>query len=185
MHISARNPNRKNAHLGGSGLLISTEYSYALETGQPHFVLDILRSIGTQSKSTKNILTTKIMGTSRKLTSEDYQSLTYFVGDSPASLFPSQVNEEDLKIREELYSSILRELPNTKDLVCFSLKTLKVFFPTTREELSIPSSPRLMSWGMTYNGKCLTARISESPRIGKECSLSVAGKELDDLMFFR
>ena len=36
-HISARNPNRKNAHKGGSGLLTSSEKSFALETTQ-HFV---------------------------------------------------------------------------------------------------------------------------------------------------
>jgi hypothetical protein len=40
MHISARNPNRKNADKGGSGPLISTEKSYTVETGQPHYVIE-------------------------------------------------------------------------------------------------------------------------------------------------
>lgn len=40
MHISARNPNRKNAHLGGSGPLLSTEHCFTLETGQPHYVIN-------------------------------------------------------------------------------------------------------------------------------------------------
>ena len=39
MHTSARNPNRKNANRGGSGPLISSEKSFALETGQPHYVI--------------------------------------------------------------------------------------------------------------------------------------------------
>ena len=41
MHTSARNPNRKNAHLGGSGPLISTKYCYTLETGPPHYVINL------------------------------------------------------------------------------------------------------------------------------------------------
>lgn len=40
MHISARNPNRKNANGGGSGPLISDKKSFAIETGQPHYVID-------------------------------------------------------------------------------------------------------------------------------------------------
>src|SRR3990167_2877084 len=51
-------------------------------------------------------------------------------------------------------------------------------------ELSPQSSPRLMSWGMTSNGKCLTARISESPRIGKECSLLEILEERPDQKYF-
>jgi hypothetical protein len=60
MHISARNPNRKNAHKGGSGPLISEKYCYTLETGQPHYVLDIQKQTDTPSKYTKNISATKI-----------------------------------------------------------------------------------------------------------------------------
>ncbi|KKL93363.1 hypothetical protein LCGC14_1875490, partial [marine sediment metagenome] len=220
MHLSARNPNRKNAHKGGSGLLISSEYSYAIETGQPHYVSDIpsLTQIATkkikkqkkyvkgttrqlvginqsvinvekskhntQSKSMKNISTTKTSETSRKLTKENYPILTLFVGDSPASLFPSLESAEDSKIREELFSSILPELSKLNDLALYSLRTLKDSSPTTKEELLTPSSSRLMNWGMTYNGKCLTARISVSPRIGKECSLSDILEEHVDPKYF-
>jgi hypothetical protein len=41
-----------------------------------------------------------------------------------------------------------------------------------------------MSWGMTSNGKCLTARITESPRTGKECSLSDILEEHVDQKYF-
>ena len=34
------------------------------------------------------------------------------------------------------------------------------------------SSDHWMSWGMMSNGKCLTARILESPKTENECSLS-------------
>lgn len=37
---------------------------------------------------------------------------------------------------------------------------------------SRPLSQPWMSWGMTLNGKCLTARTLESPKIGNVCSLS-------------
>jgi hypothetical protein len=38
-HISARNPNRKNADKGGSGLLMSKEHCFALDR-TPHLVSD-------------------------------------------------------------------------------------------------------------------------------------------------
>ena len=37
---------------------------------------------------------------------------------------------------------------------------------------SRPLSQPWMNWGTMWNGKCLTARISESPKIGNVCSLS-------------
>lgn len=36
----------------------------------------------------------------------------------------------------------------------------------------LPSSPRLMTWGTAWNGWCLTARISMSPKSESGCSLS-------------
>ena len=61
---------------------------------------------------------------------------------------------------------------------------LKDCLVTTTEKLSAPSSPRLMSWGMVYNGKCLTAKITESHRTGKECSLSDILEEQVDQKYF-
>ena len=37
---------------------------------------------------------------------------------------------------------------------------------------SRPLSQPWMNWGMTLNGKCLTAKTLESPKIGRGCSLS-------------
>ena len=42
----------------------------------------------------------------------------------------------------------------------------------TTAEHSKSLSPRLMNWGMTHNGWCLTAKTLEFLKIGKESSLS-------------
>ena len=42
----------------------------------------------------------------------------------------------------------------------------------------------LQNWGMTSNGKCLTARITESPRTGKGSSLSEILEEHPDQKYF-
>ena len=47
-----------------------------------------------------------------------------------------------------------------------------------------PSSPRLMKWGMTSNGKCLTAKITEYHKTGNECSLSDILEEQVDQKYF-
>ena len=36
----------------------------------------------------------------------------------------------------------------------------------------VPSSPRFMTWGIVWNGWCLTAPILESRNPGEGCSLS-------------
>ena len=45
-------------------------------------------------------------------------------------------------------------------------------------------STRFGNWGMTSSGRCLTARISESRRIGSGCSLSDILEELPDPKYF-
>ena len=150
-----------------------------------HFVSDTPKSTNTQSEFTSPISqpigTSEISETSLR---RNFLILDFFVGGSPASLFPSQGSEEDSRTREELFFSILPDLPKLSDLACYSLKTLKAYSPTTEEEPSTPLSERLMNWGMTYNGKCLTARISEFPKIGKGCLLSDILEEHPDQKYF-
>lgn len=113
MHISARNPNRKNAHKGGSGPLISTEYSYTLETGQPHYVLDIPKSTSMQSKSTSDTSQNiNNMETSQKSTKTNCRTLTSLLEDSLVRLSLLQESERGLKTLEELCSLILRGYSN-------------------------------------------------------------------------
>ncbi|CXF35756.1 methyl transferase [Streptococcus pneumoniae] len=81
---------------------------------------------------------------------EESEVWTLSVEDFRAKLSQLQETDEVLKIHEELCS----------------LKLLG------SQLHSRPLSQPWMNWGTTWNGKCLTARISESPKIGNECSLS-------------
>jgi hypothetical protein len=66
----------------------------------------------------------------------------------------------------------------------YSLKTLKGYYLTTKGTRSELSSIRWMNLGMTQNGKCLTLKISESPKTEKGCSLSDILEEQVDEKYF-
>ena len=185
-HISARNPNRKNAHKGGSGLLMSREHCYAVES-KPHFVASgQTTSTNTPPKSTKNIgqKPQKLQATLGESTSGVYPTTTSFVQDFHAN--PSLLQEEGKvsKTLVERYSSRYAELSKLKNLSYFSSKTLKDYSTMTEEERSASSFNRWMNWGTGSNGRFLTANISEYPRIGKECSLSDILEEQVDEKYF-
>src|SRR5260370_36132445 len=55
---------------------------------------------------------------------------------------------------------------------------------TTMDEHIKQSCGRLLSWGMTCNGRFVTARISESPRTGSECSLLDVLEDNPDPRYF-
>ena len=95
-----------------------------------------------------------------------------YVEDFPVKLSQSLESNWDLKILEELCSMKLLERPNKSNhAICF-LKTSETFYRTTKEKRSRECLKSYMTWGMTLNGKCLTAKISEFPKTEKECSLS-------------
>ncbi len=79
---------------------------------------------------------------------------------------------EDLQIQEALYSLRSLESLGLKNRAIYSLRMSKDSCPTMRAIPLRQSSAPLMNWGMTVNGKCLTAKTSASPRVGSECSLS-------------
>ena len=138
-----------------------------------HYVLATPKSINTQLKFTKGILmNTKHMATSQQLTLIPCPTSTVLSADFLAKLFQSLGDAEALTIPEGRSSLTLREYCEQNNLDYSSLKMLKDFSATTTEILSKPSSLRLRSWGMTSNGKCLTARITESPKIASGLSLS-------------
>lgn len=64
------------------------------------------------------------------------------------------------------------ELPPLKDHHFCFLKTFPVSFRMTKAGLLRQSSIRWMNWGTMSHGRCLTARISESPNPERECILS-------------
>ena len=75
-------------------------------------------------------------------------------------------------MHEELCSLKSPVLPPLKDLHFCCLKMFPDCFRTTTAGRLRPSSVRWMNWGTMSRGKCLTARISESPSPARECILS-------------
>lgn len=103
---------------------------------------------------------------------EAQKPLTLSVEDFRAKLSALRDTDEDSRIQEELSSLKLQDSHLFSNLNFFSLKTSKDYSTTTKETPLKQSSERLMNWGMMWNGKCLTAKILESPKIGSVCSLS-------------
>jgi len=150
-----------------------SETSYTLNTVERQGVLVTQKSTSTPNKFIKpTSLTTKTMETSQKSTKKNYQTLTSWWADFPANLFLSQGTGEALMIQEGRCSLNSLGLLKKNSHAFLCLRTLKGYYLTTKGEHLLPSSPRLMSWGMTVNGRCLTAKITESPKTGSECSLS-------------
>src|ERR1041384_8051691 len=112
------------------------------------------------------------MATSHVLKPEPCPTLSCLSPDFPASLFQSLANARVLKIRAGQCFLNLREYCAQNSLDYSSLRMLKDFSATTMARLLRPSSLRLRNWGMTCNGKCLTANISAFPKTGSEPSLS-------------
>lgn len=109
--------------------------------------------------------------TSQKLPQKNCQKQTVTVLDSLARVLALPESEADLKIQEELCSLRSCDWLKYGSLNYYSPKMLKDFLATTEEERSASSSIRWMNWGMMSRGRCLTAKISESHKTGKGCSL--------------
>lgn len=124
------------------------------------------------------------METSQQLSLLDSPTSTLSVEDSLASLSVSLGKEGDLTIHEVRSFLTSLESLGLKDPLYCSLRTSKVSSLMMGVEPSIPSSGRLMNWGMTSNGRCLTARTLESPKIGNGCSLSDILEENPDPKYF-
>lgn len=126
----------------------------------------------------------KNYGDITKLDPNTLPDFDLFVGGFPFRLFLSLASGKALLTPEEHSSLTSQGFLKLKIPKIYCWKMLKDCYLMTMETLSKPSSPRLQNWGMTSNGKCLTARISESPRIGKECSLSdILEDSVDDKYF--
>ena len=78
----------------------------------------------------------------------------------------------DLKTTQEELSSLkLPELLKKNGLHFFYWKTFQDCYRMTEAGRLIPSSPRLLSWGMISNGVCITAPTSESRNSAGGCTL--------------
>lgn len=100
------------------------------------------------------------MVTSQPSTQKNFQNLTSWLEDFHARHSLLQESEKDSLTSEDL--SFLKSfgLLHTQNLHIFSWKTSKGCSITMKGRRLKLLSNRLQNWGMLYNGKCLTARIS-------------------------
>ena len=123
------------------------------------------------------------METSGTSKHQNYLPLTFLSEDSPASPSQSPANGLDSRTREALYFLNLPESSTIAEQVISASRMCADWFLTTTETLSESSSKRLMNWGMTCNGKLLTARIT-SPKTESEYSLSEILEDKPDPKYF-
>ena len=113
------------------------------------------------------------MKTQEKSTRKTCLISTLFARVFPVRAFQSQDCEKDLKMTQEELSFLKSpELPPLKDHHFCFLKMFPACLAMTKAGLLRQSSIRWMNWGTMSHGKCLTARISESPNPERECILS-------------
>ncbi len=142
-------------------------------------------STNTQSKSTpstsQTIETTEMQ---QQLFQENSQTSISSQQAFLASLSQLLESGEDLKIHGVLSSSRYAGLRGKSNPDYFCLRTSKDCSHTITVRHFTPSYHQWTNWGMTSNGKCLIARISESHKTGKECSLSDILEEHPDPKYF-
>ena len=111
---------------------------------------------------------------------------TCFVVDFRARLSQLQESALDSQLKTLEVLSFLKSVgfSKTNEYRMFSLKTSRDCSTTTTEEPLLSSSQVLMNWGTTFNGKLLTAKISESRSIGNEYLLSDILEDNPDPKYF-
>jgi len=137
-----------------------------------------------QTKSTKNTIRSVIQEISGLSTQQKYQTTTFSVLVSLVNRLASPEKDWGLKTPGGL--SFLKSLgfSETKDPDIFSLKMLKGYLVMTKEKLSRQYLGYSPTWGTSINGKFLTAKISEFPKTGRECSLlDILEKTVDPKYF--
>ena len=141
--------------------------------------------INTQHKSMKKTLEiNQIPEISQQSMFATYPTATCSQVDFLARLSQLLEKERDLKILEALSFLKSQGYSQPKELDIYCLKMSQDSYRMIGAEHFKSYSQPLMNWGMTFNGKCLTARISEFHRIGKECSLSDILEENVDQKYF-
>ncbi len=121
---------------------------------------------------------------SRKSAQMTFPNMTCSAPDSPARRLVSLENAEDLTTQEALSFLKSHESVVPKRQGIFYLKTSKAYLVTQKDALTRQSLGFSPTLGMFYNGKFLILKTSESPRIGKECSLSDILEEQVDQKYF-
>ena len=113
---------------------------------------------------------------------ETFQTRTSLLEDFLVPLLALQGKERDSLWRTQEALLLLKcfDSLGIKEYLTFSLKMSKDSSTTTEEEPSESSWKSWMGWGMTVNGSCLTAKISESRNTEKGYSLSDILEESPD-----
>ena len=135
----------------------------------------------------KEILSTSQMEeTSETFTLTKYPTAIYSAEDFPARLFQLLGDGLDSVQKTLEVLSFLRyvESLNLSEHRMYSLKMLRGSSTTTEDEPSELSSLVWMNWGTTSNGSVLTAKISESRKIGSGYSLSEILEDTPDQKYF-
>lgn len=123
-------------------------------------------------------------GTSEQLMLPQFETTTLSLEDFLANLSVLLASGEDLKILEAHYSLKSAASLGLAELNIYSLRTSKDCSIIIRERHLKPLSERWMNWGMTVNGKCLTAKTTECHKTGNGCSLSQIEEMFRDLIYF-
>jgi hypothetical protein len=165
----------------------------------PHGIMDVIDNhpknifVSTPTTTTNTQVpshdtTTEIIPTTREISEQltllPYQNTNSFVRDFLAKISQSLESEQVSKVLEAHYSMRFAESLGLRNLAIYSLRTSVDFSQPMTEKPFSPSSDVWMTWGMTVNGKCLTARITESPKIESASSLSDILEESVDQKYF-
>ena len=112
------------------------------------------------------------MATFEKSTQKTCPTLTCSVPDFLVRVSQLPAEDWDSKIPEALSSLKLPESLQKNGLHFYSWKTSPVCYRMTAAGRLLPSSPRLLKWGIISNGWCITANILESHNNAEGCTLS-------------
>src|SRR3990167_2170102 len=153
-------------------------------TGNRYTVFTQTNGTSTQTPSIENISESATSPTSEQSQQSLFPTMTSSVADFLAKVSLLLEKDGDLTTPEELFSLTSLGFSKRNNHDCVYWKTSKDCCLMTREELLKPSSPRLMSWGMTSNGKYLTQRISGFHRTGSASSLPDILEEHVDQKYF-
>ena len=137
-----------------------------------------------QAKYTKNTMENVTPETSEQSTQKTSQTTISSVLAFLVNHLVSQEKDWDLKTPEGRCFLKSLGLSETKDPDIFSLKMLRGYLVMTKEKLSRQYLGFSPTWGMSINGKFLTAKILEFHKTGRECSLSdILEKRVDQKYF--
>ena len=110
--------------------------------------------------------------TQEELTPKECPTLILSVRDFLVRVSPLRESGEDSLICEALLSLKLPESLEKNGLHFFFWKMSQGCYRMTAAGHLKPSSPLLRTWGILWNGVCITANFSESPKAESGCILS-------------